>query len=155
MKIDLTIQMPRARASTRRHSQRGAEVVEFALVLPVLLLIGLGICDFGMLFQRYEVVTNAAREGARAAAVGLSQEQIETVVEAYLTAGGLNGQPVIEVADVNIPSNPPLNAVRVTVQYPNGTFIVGPIALMFGSSLQAVTLSSASTMRVEIQGQGS
>lgn len=135
-----------------RRSERGAELVEFALVLPVLLLVGLGICDFGMLFQRYEIVTNAAREGARAAAVGLSQQQIETVVETYLEAGGLNGQPTIAVDDVNIPSNPPLNAVRVTVEYPNGTFIVGPIAEMFGSSLQVVTLRSASTMRVEIQG---
>ena len=46
-------------------SERGAELVEFALVLPLLLLLVLGIVDFGFLFQRFEVVTNAAREGAR------------------------------------------------------------------------------------------
>jgi Flp pilus assembly protein TadG len=152
MNTDLTLQMQRERVSTRRRSERGAEIVEFALVLPVLLLIGLGICDFGMLFQRYEIVTNAAREGARAAAVGLSQAQIETVVEAYLAAGGLSDQPTIEVTTPDIGANPPVNVVRVTVAYPNGTFIVGPIAGIFGSSLQAVTLTSASTMRVEIQG---
>ena len=143
------------RNTRRMQSERGAEVVEFALVLPVLLLLGLGICDFGMLFQRYEIVTNAAREGARAAAVGLSPQQVETVVETYLEAGGLNGQPTIAVDEVKIPSTPPLNGVRVTVQYPNGTFIVGPIAQIFGSSLETVTLRSASTMRVEIQAQGS
>lgn len=136
----------------RLRSERGAELVEFAFVLPLLLLIGLGICDFGMLFQRYEVVTNAAREGARAGAVGLSQQQIETVIDAYLEAGGLNGESQVEVSFPTIGVNPALNAVRVTVAYPNGTFIVGPIARLFGSSLQDVTLRSASTMRVEIQG---
>ena len=48
-------------------SERGAELVEFAFVFPTLLLVMLGIIDFGFLFQRYEVVTNAAREGARVA----------------------------------------------------------------------------------------
>ena len=45
--------------------ERGAELVEFALVFPMLLLVMLGIMDFGFLFQRYEVLTAAAREGAR------------------------------------------------------------------------------------------
>ena len=44
--------------------ERGAELVEFAFVFPTLLLVMLGIIDFGFLFQRYEVVTNAARERA-------------------------------------------------------------------------------------------
>ena len=43
---------------------RGSELVQLAIVLPILLLIVAGIADFGFLFQRYEVVTNAAREGA-------------------------------------------------------------------------------------------
>ena len=51
----------------RLRSERGAELIEFALVFPVLLLVVLGIVDFGFLFQRMEVVTNAAREGARMA----------------------------------------------------------------------------------------
>lgn len=143
----------RTRLVTRMRSERGAELVEFAFVLPLLLLLGLGICDFGMLFQRYEIVTNAAREGARAGAVGLTQQQIETIVKAYLEAGGLTGVPTIEVASPDIGAN--LNVVRVTVQYPNGTFIVGPIAKLFDSSMKAITLRSASTMRVEIQAQGS
>jgi Flp pilus assembly protein TadG len=48
-------------------NETGAELIEFAFVLPLLLLVIVGIFDFGFLFQRYEVVTNAAREGARAA----------------------------------------------------------------------------------------
>ena len=46
---------------------RGAELIEFAFIFPLLLLVCLGIVDFGLLFQRYEVLTNAAREGARVA----------------------------------------------------------------------------------------
>ena len=49
----------------RLRSERGAELIEFALVFPVLLMVVLGIVDFGFLFQRMEVVTYAAREGAR------------------------------------------------------------------------------------------
>ena len=52
---------------SRWASEDGAELIEFALVLPMLLLVVLGIAEFGFIFQRYEVLTNAAREGARIA----------------------------------------------------------------------------------------
>ncbi len=51
----------------RRSPATGAELIEMALVLPILLLLVAGIMDFGFLFLRFEVVTNAAREGARVA----------------------------------------------------------------------------------------
>ena len=50
---------------TRRSNQRGQAVIELALTLPLLLVVVFGIIDFGFMFQRYESVTNAAREGAR------------------------------------------------------------------------------------------
>ena len=53
----------------RRLASERAELIEFALVFPLLLMVVLGIVDFGFLFQRMEVVTNAAREGARIACV--------------------------------------------------------------------------------------
>jgi Flp pilus assembly protein TadG len=58
-----------ASMTLRRGSERGAALVEFALVLPLLLVVIAGIVDFGFLFQRYEVLTNAAREGARLASL--------------------------------------------------------------------------------------
>ena len=51
----------------RRRGERGAALVEFALAVPLLLVVIAGIVDFGFAFQRYEVITNAAREGARMA----------------------------------------------------------------------------------------
>ena len=71
-------------------SERGAELIEFALVLPLLLLIILGIVDFGFMFQRFEVVTNAAREGARIAVLpGYATADVEARVQNYLTTGGV------------------------------------------------------------------
>src|SRR5262249_7800456 len=48
-----------------RRCDLGAEFVEFALAFPLLLLVLMGIFDFGLMLQQYEVLTNAAREGAR------------------------------------------------------------------------------------------
>jgi Flp pilus assembly pilin Flp len=51
-------------------SERGAAAVEFALVVPVLVLLVFGIIQFGRAYNLYLTATAAAREGARAAAVG-------------------------------------------------------------------------------------
>jgi Flp pilus assembly protein TadG len=46
-------------------SERGAVAVEFAILLPVFLLLVFGICDFGHAYYMKQLVTNASREGAR------------------------------------------------------------------------------------------
>lgn len=48
---------------------RGANLVEFAIVAPLLLILLLGIIEFGLLFAHYNEVRHGAREGARYAAV--------------------------------------------------------------------------------------
>src|SRR5215831_8178385 len=87
-------------------SQRGAELIEFALVLPLLLLLVLGIVDFGFLFQRMEVITNAAREGARIAVLpSYTNADVQARVCNYLTSGGVpttscgagGGNPTISI----------------------------------------------------------
>jgi Flp pilus assembly protein TadG len=52
-----------------KKDESGAAAVEFAIVLPVLLLLVFGIIEFGLLFNRYITVTHAAREGVRVAAL--------------------------------------------------------------------------------------
>ncbi len=49
----------------QQRRERGSNLIEFALIAPVLLLIILGILDFGRAIYAYSVVANAAREGAR------------------------------------------------------------------------------------------
>src|SRR5262245_14427877 len=78
-------------------AQSGAEVIEFALTLPLLLLVVLGIIEFGFMFQEYEVVTNAAREGARIAILptystnaAVTQSNVTTRINQYLSAAGLS-----------------------------------------------------------------
>ncbi|HUE46474.1 MAG TPA: TadE family protein [Aestuariivirgaceae bacterium] len=62
----------------RKHSarfgrdQRGSPAVEFAMIAPVLILLILGIVQFGFVFYTYNEMMNGAREGARRLAVGAS-----------------------------------------------------------------------------------
>jgi Flp pilus assembly pilin Flp len=68
-------------------SQKGATVVEFAIILPLLLLLIFGIIEFGLFLFNRHVITNAVREAARAGIVvripRLSNEEIETIARNY------------------------------------------------------------------------
>jgi Flp pilus assembly protein TadG len=55
---------------------RGQAVVETALILPIIILILMGIIDFGLLFNNYLIIANASREAARQAAVGVPDGNI-------------------------------------------------------------------------------
>ena len=138
--------------------ESGAELIEFALVLPLLLLVVLGIIDFGFLFQRYEVVTNAAREGARVRVLpGYTDDDVMLRVTQYLTAGGLTAIPVVAV-------NHPMRDINghcavmtsVTVTYPHAYSFVGGIASYFGAnSLGTRTaLTATAEMRNELPAVG-
>jgi Flp pilus assembly protein TadG len=52
---------------SRTRSERGAALIEMALTLPLLLLVTMGAVEFGRAYQHWQVLTNAAREGARIA----------------------------------------------------------------------------------------
>lgn len=60
--------------------RRGQALVEIALVLPLLLIILVGIIDFGRIFHGYIVITQAAREGARWGALGYDDTKITAAV---------------------------------------------------------------------------
>jgi Flp pilus assembly protein TadG len=76
-------------------AEEGAELVEFALTFPLLLLVTMGIIDFGLLFQRYEVLTNASREGARISVLpGYGAADIEARVNQYLQGTSLSAATV-------------------------------------------------------------
>jgi Flp pilus assembly protein TadG len=82
MPVD-TIQSRRGAPSHRRtirrgraHDQRGAVAVEFALIFPILVLLVLGIIEFGAGFHAWDATQNAAREGARLGAVDASPSDI-------------------------------------------------------------------------------
>lgn len=140
----------------RLRGDDAAQLVEFALVLPMLLLVVLGIAEFGFIFQRYEVVTNAAREGARMAVLpGYTTADVEARVRVYVTQGRVPAtvtNPNIAVTDVTIPVGaglPPLNAKRVTVTYTHSYTFLPKIATWFGSTYTTVPLKAVAEMRKE------
>jgi len=66
--------------------RRGQTLIEFALVLPILLLVLLGIIEFGWLISRTYTVGNATREGARYAALGKTSTETKTRVRQNATS---------------------------------------------------------------------
>jgi len=112
-----------------RRGDRGAAAVEFALVLPVLLLIIFGIVDFGRMLAAKITLTEAAREGARAAALVSQEEGEATVFEAVADLDDPIETPVV----VGCPDAPaPGDDATATVTY-RFTFIT-PVSILFGSS---------------------
>src|SRR5881394_3821147 len=74
----------------RLRSERGAAIIETALTLPILLLVCVGIFEFGRAYETAQVLTNAAREGARVAILpnpvpGAADQRVRD----YLQMGGL------------------------------------------------------------------
>lgn len=86
---------------TSARSERGQALVEFAIVLPMLLLLLLGIVDFARAWNVFEVLTDAAREGARVAVVDqpatTEQDVRDTIIEA-----GQRTAISIDPADITI-----------------------------------------------------
>lgn len=143
----------------RLADETGAELIEFALVFPLMLLVLLGIIDFGLLFQKYEVVINAAREGARVAVLpGYADADVATRVDQYLTAGGLvdahDAPTVTHPASLKV-GGQCVAVTAVTVTYPHTYSFVGGIAGYFGATgLTSRTLAATAEMRNELSSAG-
>jgi Flp pilus assembly protein TadG len=141
-------------------SERGAELIEFALVLPLLLVVVLGIVDFGFLFQRLEVITNAAREGARMAVLPgpYSTTDVQTRVCDFIKSGGVDttGCPAttttVTAATITYDAGPPAKTMAgktVVVTYYHSYLFLGPVSRWFGGNFSSVPLTGTATMRNE------
>ena len=64
-----------AKSKSKLKNEKGASAVEFALVLPIFIMLVFGIFQFGIAFNNWIAITHAAREGARLAVVGQYDEQ--------------------------------------------------------------------------------
>lgn len=122
-------------AATDAKNQSGAATVEFALIVPILILLVFGIIQFGIAFNNQLAITHAAREGARLAAVGaFSEDKVRT--SAY-----------------------PVEPDSVSLSYPNGNEHGEPVEVrilynlninipLFGS--RTLPLEGKARMRLEV-----
>lgn len=148
-------------------SQTGASAVEFALIAPFLFVLTLGVIEFGLLLFNKAVVTNASREGARAAIVydtdgsdytPLTITEIRDIVrhytDDYLVNLGLSGDQNLGDGDIDIvyESGVPVSGEDVTVTvtftydflvFPNMTHLLG------GNFTGTIDLVGTTVMRME------
>jgi len=116
-------------------------MTEFALILPILALVLFGVIQFGIVFNNYLTVTDAARAGARKGAVGryVQNPAGEAEVAARDSADNLD-QSQFGVSVVS--SWEPGETVTVTTTYPYEVSLLGFV-------VQSGTLESTTTERVE------
>lgn len=137
-------------------------LAEFAIVLPMFLILVFGVIDFGMGLRAYISISAATREGARYAAVGNPSGGTNGTCAA-VTAGTvrnkvcqtITGLDLTDVQNVKVeyvPSNTPGNSVRVTADY-NYEYITpvrGIINVLSGGSIgSSLTISATTDMRLE------
>ena len=139
--------------------EQGTAILETAFTLPLLLLVTVGIFEFGRAFQTWQVLTNAAREGARLAVLpNYVAGTAETRAKEYLASGQLpyaNSATVTvnPTVAVNIGTGTASTSV-VTVNYPFQFMVLQPVARLVvkGSTLGGpITLSASAQMRNETQ----
>jgi Flp pilus assembly protein TadG len=129
--------------------EKGQSLVEFALVVPLLLLLVIGIAEFGRAWMAKNILTGAAREAVRMAAVppptGMDNNDwllaINARAENILNSAGIVADNIAIV--VNVVANDP---VSVTVSYNFPVVIAGFIP---GLDNATIPLSSTTTMRRE------
>lgn len=99
-----------------KQKERGAVAVEMAIVLPVLLLILFGIIEFGRVLNVQVSLTEAAREGARNAAIHYNDSSLDVTGTAQRAAPSLSGLGMTVTSNVGTCSSSPGSNVTVTTR---------------------------------------
>lgn len=136
----------------RRRADAGQSLVEFAIILPLLLGIVIGIFEFGRAWNVYQVLTNTAREGARAAVIRSNSDQfVDNVIRERLQSAAL--EPDSASVTIVGRGDGAGQSSSVQVSYPYRFQFLGPIvALLDGSDSNmagTLTLSTTAVMRNE------
>jgi Flp pilus assembly protein TadG len=140
-------------------NERGQALLETAITMPLILIVSVAIFEFGRAYQTWEVLTNAAREGARVAVLpGTSVSDVQSRVVSYMTTGQL-AHP--DTASIDVDKNRTISigattasASQVTVNYPFEFIVLQPVArlVVSGSTMGApITMSVSAEMRNEAQ----
>lgn len=124
-------------------NERGQALVEFALILPILLILIMGIVQFGLVLNAYITIENASREGARRGIVGSSDTEIKNLIIA--TSPNLEERNITVNITPNVGSRKSGDTLKVEIVY-NYNLSVPIISNIFN---KVVTLKSQTSMRIE------
>lgn len=127
-------------------------MVEFALVLPLFLIVMFIIADFGVGFSRWLIITNATREGARLGTVGATvpevQQRTASTSNGLLDAGGVD----VTYQDFDNDGVGQGDAVTVNADYEYN--MITPLGKFLDLAFGSITLSSCADMRLELDAEG-
>lgn len=135
----------------KSRGERGASAVEFAIILPILLVLIFGIIEFGFAIYDKTMITNACRDGARAGILfrvpPVTDEEIAQVVNQYLnnhliTFGSMNN-PIVTVTRTGYRSG---DELKVTVAYTFTSLVLSELIETLGKEFNMV---AETTMRME------
>lgn len=149
--------MKRHRQHPAQQSREGTALVEMALVLPIFVAVTLGIVEFGRAMMVGQLVTNAAREGARLGIIdGSSNAEVRTSIEQFLQqSAGIGAQDLtIQITVTPATGNPnPNNEVANALPRDLVTVFVSvpftKVSYITGNYLNGKTLSGRCAMRHE------
>lgn len=128
--------------------EKGQSIVEFAIILPVLLLVLCGIIDFGWIYSNELSLNNCTREGARYGSIHAGEANAEEMITNRIldvSTDSLKKDMTIEVSFTNT-TDPTAGDVIITVE--SRIDILTPIVGVFFDN-QQVELSSTVTMKAE------
>jgi Flp pilus assembly protein TadG len=137
-----------------RRDAKGQALLEFALILPVVLLLVLGILEFGRAWNLAQMMSDVAREGTRRAVIADNTITEQSVKD--FMAGKLNSAGVPTAA-----MSPPYGEITFkddagnAIWHPgSGTEVIGTITIpytwmFFSKAFKPITLTSSFTMRME------
>jgi len=130
-------------------SAHGQAIVEFAVVLVLLLMLVIGVFEFGRAWNIYQVITDAARGGARMAVVadpGVSQDSVFATIRNALGRAGLNpSSATVSITGWRSGTGTP---ATLTIRFPYRFVFLRPL-MGWTSQRAAITLATAFTMRNE------
>jgi Flp pilus assembly protein TadG len=140
------------KATARINNQNGAAMVEFAIVLPVLLMLIFGMIEFSVMLYDKAMLTNASREGARLGILydfpdRITTAEMNTTVDNYLqnhliSLGGASTWSTSVSGSCTAAGDP----ITVTVTYPYNFLVLPNFVTSLGPQL---TLGATTTMRCE------
>jgi len=147
-------QAPRLRFPNWRKTEAGQSLVEFAMVLPIFLLLLFALVDFGRGFYTWMIITNAAREGARAGAVQMDAAGIDTKIRdsycnSYPSDCSLDPARMFVLTDGVQDDRGKEVKVTISYDFEFVTPIGGILRIVSGGSLDAPTITASSSMRLE------